>query len=228
MGTNGEIALGNKDKILVASTAAGPAFEGGNITAGMGSIPGAIKSVEIQDQEIQTQTIQGLPPIGICGSGVVELTAELKKMNFMDETGLLIDKYFEEGVKLATGPLGEDIIFTQKDVRELQMAKAAIRAGLEVLIKRYSLQLEALDKIFLAGGLGHSLNIDKAIRIGLLPEVARQKVVPVGNTSLKGAVSALRDENFLKSTESIIEHTRVIQLGRDEDFNTLYMENMYF
>ena len=129
LGTNGEMGLGCKDRIMVTSTAAGPAFEGGNISCGMGSVQGAICSVEIRDGKAQVQTIGDKAPIGLCGTGVIETVHELLKEELMDETGMLDEDYFDDGYPLAVTPDGDEITFTQQDVREIQLAKSAVRAG---------------------------------------------------------------------------------------------------
>jgi uncharacterized 2Fe-2S/4Fe-4S cluster protein (DUF4445 family) len=140
LGTNGEMALGNKDKIIVTSTAAGPAFEGGNIEWGVGSLEGAIAGVKIVDGKAEVRTIGDKAPIGICGTGGIETVAELIKAELVDETGCLDDDYFDEGYPLAETENGEEIVFTQQDVREVQLAKAAVRAGIETLFLRYGIQ----------------------------------------------------------------------------------------
>lgn len=124
LGTNGEMAIGNRDKILVTSTAAGPAFEGGNISCGMGSVPGAICQVEMNGTDVTCQTIGEKPPLGLCGTGVIETAYELLKEEWIDESGMLDEDYFDEGFVLGKTPAGEKISFTQKDVRDIQLAKA--------------------------------------------------------------------------------------------------------
>ena len=170
LGTNGEMGIGNKEKILVTSTAAGPAFEGGNITWGMGSVPGAICSVKLEGTETEVKTIRDEAPQGICGTGVVETAAELVREEIVDETGALDEDYFDDGFPLAKTPDGKEIVFTQKDVREIQLAKAAVRAGVETLLLRYGIKKEEVSKVYLAGGFGYKLNTDKAIAIGMIPE----------------------------------------------------------
>ena len=134
LGTNGEMAIGNKERFLVTSTAAGPAFEGGNISCGVAGVPGAICHVQFEGDTIHTKTIGDKTPVGLCGTGVVETVYELQKNEWIDETGLLEEDYFEDGVSLAKDASGEDIIFWQQDVREIQLAKSAVRAGLECLL----------------------------------------------------------------------------------------------
>ena len=226
LGTNGEMALGNCEKILVTSTAAGPAFEGGNISHGTGSVDGAICSVSIDGGKTHIQTIREKSPVGICGTGVVELTAELIKNELVDETGLLDEDYFDDGFPVAKTADGEDIVFTQKDVREIQLAKAAIRAGAETLIKRYGISKEQISKVYIAGGFGYKLDIKKAIAIGMLPDEFSDSTKAVGNSSLAGVVKYLREPS--QSFEKLIKVSEEISLSTDNDFNECYMNAMMF
>lgn len=227
LGTNGEIALGNGDRLLVTSTAAGPAFEGGNITFGVGSVEGAIAGVQIQDGQVKLQTIGGKAPVGICGTGVIEAVSELLKAGLMDETGCLDEEYFEEGFVLAEQG-GSRILLTQQDVREIQLAKAAVRAGIETLLLRYGIDKGQVTHVYLAGGFGYKLDCDKAIHIGMIPEEFAGKIIPVGNSSLSGAVKCLRTEDGLERCRRIGALGEEINLSADKDFNQLYMEYMFF
>ena len=240
LGTNGEMAIGNKDRLLVTSTAAGPAFEGGNITCGVGSIPGAISNITIEinkKPDVILKTIANEKPLGICGTGVIETASELVRNELVDETGMLDEEYFDNGFFLAEKANGEPIVFTQKDVRELQLAKSAIRAGLEVLLKRFGISCEGLDRLYIAGGFGYYLDIEKASQIGLIPKDLLPKAVAVGNSSLSGAVKFLKEwwRTLPDPTEAPLgELTRLakqgeeIALSSDPDFNDFYMEYMMF
>lgn len=228
LGTNGEIGIGNRNQILTTSTAAGPAFEGGNITWGTGSIEGAICNVSIRDSQVKVTTIGDKPPAGICGTGLIEATAELLKAKIMDETGLLINDYFDKGFPLAVTKEGKKIILTQKDIRELQLAKSAIRSGIETLLYRYAINYEQIDKVFLAGGFGHKLNLDKAVLIGLLPEELAGHVEVVGNSSLGGAIKYLTESNPDNILGQIVASASEINLANDTVFRDLYIKNMNF
>lgn len=228
LGTNGEMGIGNKEKILVTSTAAGPAFEGGNITWGMGSVPGAICSVKIEGTETEVKTIREEAPQGICGTGVVETAAELVREEIVDETGALDEDYFDDGFPLAKTPDGKEIVFTQKDVREIQLAKAAVRAGVETLLLRYGIKKEEVSKVYLAGGFGYKLNTDKAIAIGMIPEEWQERIVAVGNSSLSGACKYLKDENGDKTIEKLVSISEEVNLSADKEFNEFYMNEMFF
>lgn len=228
LGTNGEMALGNRDKLLVASTAAGPAFEGGNITWGMGSVAGAICSVQIRDGKVQVRTIGDQTPVGICGTGVIEAVAEMLQAGIIDEQGLLKEQYFEDGFPLGLNAEQKQIVITQKDIRELQLAKAAIRAGIETLLVRYGITMEQVDKVYLAGGFGYYLDAKKAIDIGMLPEECAETIIPVGNSSLAGAVQYVREARTGETMQILSQSAEEISLALDKDFNELYLQYMSF
>lgn len=228
LGTNGEMAIGNKDKILVTSTAAGPAFEGGNITCGTGSIPGAICSVSIEDEKAEVKTIKDEIPVGICGTGVVETVAELLKEDLIDETGRLEDKYFDEGYPLAKTADGNKILFTQKDMREIQLAKAAICAGAETLAHHYGIAKDDIAKIYVAGGFGYKLDVKKAIAIGMIPEEFEGRIEAIGNSSLKGAEKFIIETDGQTRVQQIIKLSEEISLSTDKVFNEAYMDAMFF
>lgn len=228
LGTNGEMGVGCKDRIMVTSTAAGPAFEGGNISWGMGSVKGAICGVEIDGDKVKVNTIGDKPPIGLCGTGVIETVSELLKAELIDETGMLDEDYFDDGYPLAKTPDGDEIVFTQQDVREIQLAKSAVRAGVETLLLRYGIGYEDVDKVYLAGGFGYKINLDKAISIGLLPEELHDKIEAVGNSSLGGTVVYLTEEDSAERMERIIGASEEIGLSTDKDFNRFYTDYMFF
>lgn len=221
LGTNGEMAIGNSDGILVTSTAAGPAFEGGRISCGMASIDGAVYAADFKAGEIRT--INNKLPIGICGTGIVEVMAELIKTGVVDKTGLLKDEYFDMGY-----PVTERLRFTQKDIREIQMAKAAVRAGIELLIERYGCEYSDISSVYIAGGFGCKLNIHKACEIGLIPPELREKCIAIGNSSLGGAVKYAFSMDGVDRCEKIIGSCRELVLATDEEFNDKFLKYMYF
>jgi len=250
LGTNGEMAIGNSDRILVSSAAAGPAFEGGNISCGVGSVDGAVCSAEIrrgtgtgnasigerlQDEpgggeqyELNYETIGRKPPVGICGTGVIEIASELISSKIADETGLMDEKYLDDGYKIADGANGTPIVFTQKDLRELQLAKSAIRAGVETLILKYGISYGDIGTVYLAGGFGFRMNIEKALRIGLLPVQLKGKIKAVGNSSLGGAIRYLTDEHAERDVEKILHAAEEVSLSNQKEFQELYLEHMFF
>lgn len=228
LGTNGELAIGNREKILVTSTAAGPAFEGGNISRGTGSVAGAICGVEIREGGPLVSTIMDHPPTGICGTGVIETVSELLEHEIIDETGAMEDRYFETGYVLAKDPQGEPIAFTRHDVRELMLAKAAIRAGIEVLMKEYGISAGEVDKVWLSGGFGFGINISKAVSIGIFPKEFEDKIELAGNSSLGGIHRYLSDSGALQGLERILQNSSEVQLGGNPEFNNRFIEEMCF
>ncbi|MCC8141642.1 MAG: ASKHA domain-containing protein, partial [Lachnospiraceae bacterium] len=228
LGTNGEMAIGNREKILVTSTAAGPAFEGGNISCGMGSVHGAICGVEINGNDVRWETIGGTEPLGLCGTGVIETACELLKEELIDETGMLDEDYFDDGFPLAESAEGQQIVFTQKDVREIQLAKSAVRAGLETLLLHYGATYDDIGCVYLAGGFGYRMDLKKAAGIGLLPEELLERTVAVGNSSLEGCAEFLTDPEAEARIARIIDVSTEVQLGADKDFNNFYTEYMFF
>ena len=223
LGTNGEMAIGNRDRIVCASTAAGPAFEGGNISCGMAGIPGAISAVTITDGRTSVETIGGAKPAGLCGTGVIEAMYELLKEEIVDETGCMDDEWIEDGF-----PLAEGVAFSAKDVRELQLAKAAVRAGMEVLLQVCGMDYEGVGRVYLAGGFGQKINLEKAVGIGLLPEELLDRMEPVGNSSLAGAVMAAQDPSVMERMARTAEMAEETALAENPLFSDLYMEHMFF
>jgi uncharacterized 2Fe-2S/4Fe-4S cluster protein (DUF4445 family) len=224
LGTNGEMAVVTKDTIFSTSTAAGPAFEAGNIKHGMGSVPGAIAKMQIlPDASVQYETIGGRPPLGFCGTGVVDIAASLVKNKMVDETGLLDDKYFDSGF-----PVTEELVFTQKDLREIQLAKSAVRAGIEILLETAGCGYHGLKKVYLAGGFGHKINTISAEILGIIPPELTPRVIPVGNSALGGCVRALLSAESESAMVSIAGKAREINLSAHPRFNDLFMEHMMF
>lgn len=228
MGTNGEMALWSGGSVLCTSTAAGPAFEGGNIAFGTGGITGAISAVDFLDGSFRTATIGDAPPVGICGSGVLDTAACLVRHGFVDENGLLEDEYFDSGVTVAHTLNGEPILFTQKDVRELQLAKSAVRAGIEILLSEQGISYSDVDRVFLAGGFGQNLRLESAVAIGLLPAGLAGGAVPCGNTSLRGCALLCADPGKMDVVQGIVNEARELNLSAHRDFNDLFMEHMSF
>ncbi|MDR3165676.1 MAG: ASKHA domain-containing protein [Synergistaceae bacterium] len=228
MGTNGEMMLWSGDKIWCCSTAAGPAFEGGGIEYGTGSIPGAISKVDLADDKFICETIGGASPVGICGSGVLDASACMLRGEYVDESGRMDDPYFNDGVVIAEGASGRKIIFTQKDMREIQLAKSAIRAGVEIMLKVSEFSADQLDAVYLAGGFGQKLRLESAVEIGLLPEELQEKTRTSGNSSLGGCVKVCRDMKLMDDAYALTKKTKEMQLNMHPDFQDLFMEHMMF
>jgi uncharacterized 2Fe-2S/4Fe-4S cluster protein (DUF4445 family) len=217
IGTNGEMALVNNNEIYACATAAGPAFEGANISCGMAAIDGAISAYSSSEYK----TIGNASPTGICGSGLIDITAHLLKSGLLTPDGLLREEFII---------ITEDnkISLTQKDIRELQLAKSAILSGIRILIKNANINITDLEAIFLAGGFGNYINIENAIKIGLIPAELKDKIIPVGNTSGTGAMLALKSENYYEILDQTIRKTKNIELANDEDFALEFAMNMDF
>lgn len=220
LGTNGEMAIGNRERILCTSTAAGPAFEGGKISCGTGSVEGAVCAVSLKENKITT--IGDKKPVGICGTGIIELIAELLENGIMDKTGWLIPD-FENGYELCKG-----IKFTQRDIRELQTAKSAVRAGTEMLIKEYGCDERDIKNVFIAGGFGKRLNIEKACATGLLPKRFEDRCKAVGNSSLGGCIKALERNDAYEAMDRIRSAADDFALAEKEEFTEMFLKYMEF
>lgn len=231
IGTNGEMVLGNCRHMYVTSTSAGPAFEGGNISCGMASIPGVISHVFMEETGKAGFQVIGetdgenkkQQAIGICGTGMIDLVYELREHQMIDEHGTYSDLYFDTGYELA-----EKVKFTQNDIRELQMAKAAIRAGVDILVKKAGIAFDEVDDCYLAGGFGTKIDIKKAAGIGLIPKELEMKTIPAGNTVLAGTKEVLLGRISKEELEKIQTMADVINLAEENDFEELYLSYMDF
>ena len=234
IGTNGEMVLGKKDHLFAASTSAGPAFEGGNISCGMASIPGAISHVVIDEKKKAHVDVicglgmsgheisgAGISGSGICGSGMIDLYAEFLRHGIVDEYGTYIDEYFENGYFLT-----DTVKFTQGDIRELQMAKAAIRAGIEILLQKAGINASQVENCYLAGGFGSQMDVRNAVKIGLIPPELNDKTVAAGNTALEGAKQYLLGRLTDPQLKKLIEDTKEVNLANEKEFEELYLQHM--
>lgn len=227
LGTNGEMVLGNKDRLLTASAAAGPAFEGGNIICGTAAVPGSICQVKIQNQRAVVRTIKNkMPPIGICGSGLISLMAQLKANRLIKQDGELIIPYNEKGFPLWIFENGEKVALYQKDVREFQMAKAAISAGIDILMEEYGCTPEEIKNVYVAGGFGKAIRIEDILTIGMLPEEFSHKISIIGNSALQGAVCFGKDIETRKQIENICRRAENITLSEKAEFQKKYLKYM--
>lgn len=227
LGTNAEMALcDGKGHILVTSAAAGPAFEGGNISCGTGSVPGAVCHAKMMENGLSVSTIRKDFPVGICGSGLLDIIFELKKANIIDETGLFIEQFFETGYPVCEGINKKMIYITQNDVREFQYAKSAIRTAIEILLERSGLIYDELDHVYLAGAFGTFMNFEKAAGVGLFPEKWRDKIEIVGNTSLLGAVGYLTKANE-REVYNLKDSCQEIYIANEASFQEKYLRYMY-
>lgn len=219
IGTNGEIALWKDGTLYVTSTAAGPAFEGAGISCGCGSIPGAIDRVSLENGMITVHTIGNMPAVGLCGSGLIDTIACFLENGGIDETGAVDDEFL---------PLSNGVVLMPKDVRSVQLAKAAIAAGIITLMETAGVQAEEICKLYIAGGFGSHLNVESAAVIGLIPEELADRVSVIGNGALTGAEQMLLNRNMIQAGEDIVHVSRHINLGGNPRFNNNYMEQMLF
>jgi uncharacterized 2Fe-2S/4Fe-4S cluster protein (DUF4445 family) len=227
IGTNGEMALFHRGKLLCCSTAAGPAFEGAGISCGTGGIAGAINRVGKQDGKIVLSLIgkdggTETAPAGICGSGLVDAVALMLEEGIVDETGAFTDDDRE------SFPLAEGIAITRADVRQFQLAKSAILSGIKILCKTAGLELSAVEQVYIAGGLGFHIGMDSAVRTGLLPSCFRGRASVCGNTSLEGASRCLTDPGFFSLCTGITAKSSTVELAADPAFMDEFTENMLF
>lgn len=222
IGTNGEMALVTPSKIYCCATAAGPAFEGANIYCGMGAFDGAI-SVYNQGGY---QTISDAKPIGICGSGLIDVIAYMLDNGIVQFDGVLNEDY----VLVSEEDTGNNqpIIITPRDVREIQLAKSAIFTGIKLMTKEARVNLEQIDALFLAGGFGNYMNPENAVKTGILPQAIKDKIILVGNTSGAGAILKTLNNNFNEYTKKVIEKSQLVELTTHSDFEMEFAMNMFF
>jgi uncharacterized 2Fe-2S/4Fe-4S cluster protein (DUF4445 family) len=218
IGTNGEVAIGNRDAIMTASCAAGGAYEGATTKCGVGAIEGAIKNIWIADGHVGYETIGGSPAVGICGSGLIDLLAELLRNGIMTKQAKIEKEFY----------ITKDISITQEDIYQLITAKAGLRLDQDLLMGYYGATLDEIEKIYLAGGFANYTNPDSAAAIGLLPPAA-DKTVKIGNGALAGAREMLLSQDIRKTAEETagkIEHIKPNE--REPDFAYLVADRMYF
>ena len=219
VGTNGEMALWKDGELLVTSTAAGPAFEGAGISCGCGSVAGAIDCVWVKEGLAAVHTIGEVPAVGICGSGLIDAVAVGLALGEIDETGAM---------ERDAWSLTEDVCLLPGDIRAVQLAKAAIAAGLETLLESAKITVGQLDAFYIAGGFGSHLNVHSAAAIGLFPEDAVKKARVAGNGALAGAGQLLLDQGKMDRARKIARSARHVNLGGNPQFNQHYMEQMLF
>ena len=219
IGTNGEIALYCGGKLYVTSTAAGPAFEGAGISCGCGSIPGAIDRVWLEQGELRVHTIGEEPAVGACGSGLIDAVAAALEAELLDETGALE----EDELSLAPG-----VCLEPRDIRAVQLAKAAIAAGIEVLLETAGITAGDVDRLYIAGGFGSHLNKESAAKIGLLPTELLDRTVVLGNGAIAGAAMALLNRDTRQILSRIAAGSVHVNLGGNPSFNDKYVEHMFF
>jgi len=230
IGTNTELIVGNKDRILAASCPAGPAFEGGAIACGMPALEGAIEEAAIAgDGSFRLRVIGGGKPEGICGSGLVEVLGELLRTGRMNAMGRFTDD--EHRVTLYRGPEGsqdEEIFLAESDVNELAQAKGANVAGLHVVFSTYGIDFGDIHVFYLAGGFGRHLNVEASKRIGLVPDLDAAKIVQAGNTAIEGATIALLSRSRRQELESLVKKVQHCRLETHPGFFDFFVDGCQF
>jgi uncharacterized 2Fe-2S/4Fe-4S cluster protein (DUF4445 family) len=248
-GTNGEIFLGNRHRMLTCSAAAGPALEGARISRGMIARGGAIESVRVENNQLHYNVIGNIKPKGLCGSGLVDLVAVLLHYGVIDADGLLSpfriaeygDTFSSRVVPRRRGEafnfivaLPEEsannkrILLTQKDIRELQLAKGAVAAGARILMQQLGVGIEDIDTIYLAGALGNYVNPYSAMRLGLIPTISAEKIVSMGNAASAGAKISLLSKKHWRKASEIVEHIEHFELSVQPQFYDNFIEAMGF
>ena len=245
IGTNGEVVLGSRERLLTCSCAAGPAFEGAMITHGMRAAPGAIEQVKLDSRPI-CKTIGDEDATGICGSGLIDIVAEMLNLGIVDYTGRMVPaddpgshasaelKKFL-GVSDEYGPHlvlsrsnGREVVITQKDVRQVQLAKGAMMAGVNILINTLGIKPDDVSEVLLAGAFGNYIRKENAIRLGLLPSFPLEKVKFIGNAAAMGAKMALLSREAREDARRISENTDYVELATDPNFQNEFIEAMMF
>jgi uncharacterized 2Fe-2S/4Fe-4S cluster protein (DUF4445 family) len=241
IGTNTEIFVGNSKDIISCSCASGPAFEGGHIKHGMKAVTGAIEKVSIDKEtfEVNYETIGNGKPRGLCGSAIVDVVAEMLNSGIIDSRGKFFSDLKTPRIKINEGKTEfvlvkadnsatkHDIVVTQKDITEIQLAKAAIYAGCSMLMKKKGFKNEDLDRIMIAGAFGRYINPERAKIIGLVPDIPTEKIKFIGNTAVTGAKMALLSREARKVAEEISQKVRYLELSIDPEFRTEFTSALF-
>ncbi|MCI6060204.1 MAG: ASKHA domain-containing protein [Dorea sp.] len=241
IGTNGEIVLASQGRLLCCSCAAGPALEGMNISSGMRAAEGAIEDVRITEQGIELKTIGEQEPAGICGSGILAVVKELLRTGIVKKTGVFVkkekleeDDYRYPYIRL-NGTKREfilhenpELLVTQGDVRQVQLAKGAILSGFVALLNKAGIRMEDLDKVMIAGQFGAHLPAESLVGTGILPEEVGDKLVYVGNSSKTGAYMTLMSATVKKEVEELARQMEYMELAETENYERIFTESMIF
>ncbi len=226
IGTNGEMALVHDGKLICCSTAAGPAFEGAGLSAGMPASAGAIRAVQSkEDGCVSYETVQNVPAVGICGSGILDALAVMLETEVMDDSGYL-ELEDEDAESWSIGSSG--ISITQKDIRQIQLAKAAICGGLLTLLEKEDVSADTVSRFVVAGGFGNTINHASAAKIGLFPAGLEDKTEFIGNGALGGAVMLLTNRTLRMKTEQLAQEAEELSLSTCAEFMDYYIDCMAF
>ena len=247
VGTNSEIALGSHDRVLATAAPAGPAFEAAQIRCGMRAAEGAIEGIRIEDGDVALQVIGDAEPVGLCGSGLVDCVAELVRSGLLDHSGRFIPDEDAAAISPALArrltKIGEERVFvmhargadpaesiflSQRDVRELQFAKASIATGWKILLGEYGIEPGDIQQVLLAGSFGAYLSPASAVRIGLVPRLALPRIVSAGNVASEGAKMAALSVRERAEARSLIAEVEYVELSGREDFNDMFIDELAF
>lgn len=234
LGTNGEVMVTDGSRIVTASTAAGPAFEGVNISCGTRAVDGAVVAARLQGGQLALKTIGDEPPVGLTGSGLMSVVHELRRADVIEPSGRIApeppifgDRLREDahGARAISLTDDGDLALSQWDVRELQKAKGAIRAAVEILLAQLGLRAADLERVILTGSFGGQIDVDAVLALGMIPPVRREVVETEANGAGLGAATFLCDEGFARG-ERLAERAEQVDLDLDPDFNTRFVESM--
>lgn len=238
VGTNGEMVLGNREWLVACSCSAGPAFEGNGIRYGMPAAKGAIERVFISEKGLKTEcrTVANAPPVGICGSGLIDCLACFYREGIINRAGKFVIKHdsawFREGEQglefiLARGLNNREITISETEIKNLIRSKAAVFAGIRSMLKTVGLPVEAIKRIYLAGGFGRFLNIRQAVAIGMLPDLPGDRYNYLGNSSVKGAVQVLLSKSARRNLEELSEKITYLELAADKSFYDEFVSALF-
>jgi len=239
IGTNTEVSLVHRGQVYSCSCASGPAFEGAHIRDGMRAAPGAVERVRIFDHTIQVHTINNQPAVGICGSGILDAVSEFIRVDALDETGNFraahpLVRASTTGRREAllvpswSSGHGRDVIVNRKDVNEIQLAKGAIRAGVELLLYDAGLSDQDIDEFIIAGAFGTYLDLESAIRVGMFPDLPRQRYKQVGNAAGAGARQMLVSRERRRMAEQVTNGVRYVELTAHQKFTETFVREILF
>ena len=223
VGTNTEVVLGNRHRLMTASCPAGPAFEGGQVTYGMPGYDGAVESITLDDKGLNYKTIGDAPAQGICGSGLVDLLAELRRTGKMTELGVLENRETEFAFVPENG-----LTLSRADISALAQAKSANYAGQFIVMRKYGEPVEKITKLYLAGGFANYINEANAVAIGFIANLPPERILKVGNTSLEGATIMLLSEELRKRMESMVRQIEHVELETTPDFFDIFVDGCMF
>ena len=232
IGTNGEMVLGNREHLVTCSTAAGPAFEGAKIECGMRGAAGAVDHVKYEDGKWSYTTVGNKPAVGLCGSGLIDLVAGLLDAGMLDENGALSTGQENQGVFMLVPPeqAGNErgVYLTQKDIGEVQLAKAAIAAGIQMLMERLGITEDEISSVYIAGAFGNYMDPVSTGKIGLIPTALVKEVKPVGNAAGEGAKIALVNENEMLEMDELVRKIDFVELAASAEFQDHFIDELGF